>query len=540
MLVYADRERTIAPAEQFAAIAASLAEEGREALMDAFVRAAELAQGLIDAEFNGRDDWKPTHRASLALLLDVARRLHRPCSAAFENPFAGLDLPATTQVRTAEGFAYYAVYPEAFLAAGERIKAKSVIGLRSIGAGLGALVAAACGADRLFSLRPVGEPFRRRVEIAQDLEEALLADAEGDFAVVDEGPGQSGSSFAAVAQWLIGHGVAAQRIVFVSSHGGDPGPAADPAIRAVWGAVARASVDFDALFLGPEAREPLASWFEDLTGPAVAPLRDISGGAWREGRPDAPPANAMQERRKFWLHARAGCFLLKFAGLGPNARNKLDRARALYAAGFAGEPLALRRGVLLERWLDGAPAAPLDGQDVARIGAYLGFRTERFSTPGAGASLAELAAMAEQNIGEALGQDAARAALAPFAAARLAALQSEVRPVLVDGRLHAWEWLRVDGHLLKTDALDHGDGHDLVGAQDIAWDVAGAAVEFDLDAGGVQRLVSAMPAHTRPSAQLVALMRVCYLGFQLGLWSFAAPQDERVAALLARYRALFL
>ena len=34
---------------------------------------------------------------------------------------------------------------------------------------------------------------------------------------------------------------------------------------------------------------------------------------------------------------------------------------------------------------------------------------------------------------------------------------------------------------MKTDALDHAFGHDLVGCQDIAWDLAGAAVEFDLD-----------------------------------------------------------
>jgi hypothetical protein len=143
--------------------------------------------------------------------------------------------------------------------------------------------------------------------------------------------------------------------------------------------------------------------------------------------------------------------------------------------------------------------------------------------------------MAEHTIGEGAGAELARTALAPFARGRLAALEREVRPVDVDGRLHLWEWLRVGDRLVKTDALDHAAGHDLVGPQDIAWDVAGAAVELGLDAG---RLVDAMPAATRPSAELVAFLRVAYLGFQLGLWTFAATQDRSAAACVDRYRAL--
>ena len=39
-----------------------------------------------------------------------------------------------------------------------------------------------------------------------------------------------------------------------------------------------------------------------------------------------------------------------------------------------------------------------------------------------------------------------------------------------------------DPTLLKTDALDHSEGHDLIGCQDIAWDVVGAATELELSA----------------------------------------------------------
>jgi hypothetical protein len=60
-----------------------------------------------------------------------------------------------------------------------------------------------------------------------------------------------------------------------------------------------------------------------------------------------------------------------------------------------------------------------------------------------------------------------------------------------DNRLHQWEWLiRDDGSILKTDAIDHCSAHDLVGCQDIAWDVAGAIVEFDFSASESEDLAS--------------------------------------------------
>ena len=45
-----------------------------------------------------------------------------------------------------------------------------------------------------------------------------------------------------------------------------------------------------------------------------------------------------------------------------------------------------------------------------------------------------------------------------------------------------------DGRLLKTDALDHHAGHDLIGCQDITWDIAGATVELDLSDSERNRL----------------------------------------------------
>jgi hypothetical protein len=41
-------------------------------------------------------------------------------------------------------------------------------------------------------------------------------------------------------------------------------------------------------------------------------------------------------------------------------------------------------------------------------------------------------------------------------------------------------WCGAGGRLLKSGALDHHAGHDLVGHQDIAWDIVGAVVELGL------------------------------------------------------------
>ncbi len=100
--------------------------------------------------------------------------------------------------------------------------------------------------------------------------------------------------------------------------------------------------------------------------------------------------------------------------------------------------------------------------------------------------MADLLAMARHNLGQA--GFPAEEMIAPWRG-REAELQALVEPIAIDGRLHPHEWI-VDGagRWLKTDALDHHAAHDLVGCQDAGWDVAGAAVEFGLDAAGLEDL----------------------------------------------------
>src|SRR5690348_17117096 len=57
------------------------------------------------------------------------------------------------------------------------------------------------------------------------------------------------------------------------------------------------------------------------------------------------------------------------------------------------------------------------------------------------------------------------------------------RPVIADGRMQPHEWLlSPQGRILKVDSGSHGDDHFFPGPTDIAWDLAGSIVEWQMDA----------------------------------------------------------
>jgi hypothetical protein len=571
MLVYGDASITESPNEKRARIVEAAREavamaggiERHGALVAAFIEAGELAQGIADAAFaeQGHDASTPAQDRAMALLMELAgivrlswqsgfRRI-APLSAKVIGQREAAPWSESICVKRPEGYAFYALYPEAYLEAAVALAPLGgkvqVIGIRSIGTGLAAMVATALGAPAPVTVRPVGHPFRRELALSPELAAALRAEPEARFAVVDEGPGLSGSSFGTVADFLEDQRVTPEHIHFFPSHIGDLGPQASPRHRARWAKAARHVVDFDMLVLG--ANNPahrLESWVADLVGAPEAPLDTLSGGAWRQrayGEDQRPPAHVQQERRKYLLRTATGSWLLRFAGLGREGGRKLDRARALFAAGFTPEVLGYRHGFLVERWIE--DARPLDFRAVDRgalvgfVGRYLGFRARAFPAgPEQGASLNRLFEMARANTAEALGE--ARARRLDRFAPDLPELERRVRRIETDNRLHAWEWLQcADGRLLKTDALDHHAAHDLVGCQDVAWDVAGAMVELDLSDAEAQTL-SAVIAHETGRAVdpgLLAVCRPCYLAFQTGYHALAADALVGCPDEAARLRA---
>lgn len=567
MLVYGDAKRIEDPREKAARIKAGLDRlsgwalpiQYRAALTELLVEAGELEQGLLDHDFEAAGEDRPSFvrtaasqlTRSLAEALVTAFRslplnLERIRSA-LQN-LLGLDLPGAVPVSVPEGFAIYGLYPETYFKATSEMGEGplAVIGIRSIGTALAAVVAAAAGEEAsLVSVRPVGHPFDRQLAVSRELESELLGKTR--YAVVDEGPGLSGSSFGCVADWLEERGVAPEAILFFPSHRGGLGPHACERHRRRWERSQRFVTEFEEVFTGPGSPWPLEEWVEDLTGPAEAPPEDLSAGRWRgELIPDRaawPAVDVQGERRKYLLPAGGRRWLLKFAGLGRHGREKLEMARALSTEGLIPPVAGLRHGFLVGPWLEGARPLPivpsLDRSALLdAVARYLAFRVSHFpAPPGArGASPEKLLEMAAFNAGRAL--ETGVGEVIEEWRSHLPEIDRLERPVLTDNKMHAWEWLvTVEGEILKADALDHHRSNDLVGPQDPAWDLAGAGVELDLDEEELDWLADAVARRTGTlRARLVQLgfYRFAYLAFQTGRHTFAA---EACAASASREAA---
>jgi len=586
MLVYGDLKHEEETAVKVERIRSGLAAVGdmppgieRHAEIAALLlEAGELEQGLLDdqLELLGRERPTPLAQAAAAVTGGIAEALLWSFRFAGQVPawegrraappplvgvgsaqrglrrLASARMPGEIEVVAPEGYAFYGLYPEAYMRSAAHLREEwagvlRVIGIRSIGTSLAAVVAAAGRGEASASVRPGGHPFARTLSIGVRMTGKLLAaaDATGPrrplFAVVDEGPGLSGSSFGALADWLEENGVAPDQIVFFPSHRGPLGPHASERHRRRWETARKYVVEFDELFLGPGSSWPLERWVEDLTGPAEAPLEDLGAGRWRERlflkKNGRPPAHLQQERRKYLLKAGGRTWLLKFAGLGHYGREKLELASELEKGGFTPPVAGLRHGFLVSPWLEGARPLPLvpdlDREALLeRVARYISFRARKLSASRPGASPEKLLEMAVFNAEQGIGKDAAEA-LGAWRE-RLPELSSLARPVLTDNRMHAWEWLVTpDGKIWKTDALDHHASNDLVGAQDPAWDLAGAIVELELSDGERGRLLDQVERSRRiktPPDQLRFYLQA-YLAFQLGYYTLAA---EAVAGVDAK------
>src|SRR5215217_4658376 len=191
MLVYGDASRTERLGEKRASILAALAAvepmapgiERHAALVAAFIASSELVQGLADAAFeeHGADRGSEAERsgmtalAALAAMIDASWR-HGVAAPAVPwpalEPLGGLDGAMTLRTNEAEGYAFYALYPESYLEAARRSglgPRTAVIGIRSIGTGLAALVAAVLRTPLPVTVRPVGHPYRRELRIGGPL-----------------------------------------------------------------------------------------------------------------------------------------------------------------------------------------------------------------------------------------------------------------------------------------------------------------------------------------------------------------------------------
>lgn len=478
----------------------------REALLSLVIRSGEIESALEDLEH---------------VSTTVARSLTDAAAAVFVDASGGppdfgllarqLDLPAELELRRAEGYAYYALDPKDYssLAGDMKISASrvGVLGIRSIGTSLSAVVTAQlrCRGFRAHraTVRPKGHPWDRRAELNSHARAVVDEARDGAFLVVDEGPGLSGSSFLAVGEALVEHGVAPERIHFICSRRPDPARLVANNAEARWNR-------FNSLFTSPRLQRPTEL--------------DLCAGRWRdfsrERRERLPPSWKERERSKYL--SSEDVTLRRFVGYPPYGEGAAARAEILALAGFSPRVLDYSNGFLRQRWESGR-YFPIQGiRPVERIAEYLAFRARAF--PGRAAS-DDLEDALRTNVAEAIGQE----------------LPSDLRldvvaPTVCDGTLAPHEWLLGDdGHILKTDSSDHGDDHLFPGPCDSAWDLAGAVVEWGFDASERERLLSSYRRLTGDdaSARLPAY-EVAYSAFRVGCMRMAKINaDPRESKLLA-------
>ena len=490
-------------------------------LPEALLRCGELECGLADLESPLTTFAAATTDALAEMLLGGTV----PLSPLVER-MERMQPPEHITVSPSEGFAYYALHPLQYaeLAGTVPVSAAgtAVVGIRTIGTTLSAVVAAALRrrglpADRI-TVRPEGHPFDRRTAFTPPQRRWIAAQRarRAQFLVVDEGPGLSGSSFLSVGDALLQQGVPRASIAFLCAAQPDPARLRAPDAAPRW-------QQFRSFAVRPH--------------PASTPdaAVDVGGGLWRRHLFDVscnwPSSWITMERAKFI--SADGTRLFKFEGLGHFGRKVGERARTLAEAGFSPAGDDAGSGFISYHKQNGFPASRADlcPALLDRLAAYCAFRAA--ALPGPPCSQ-DLAAMAAWNLHEEFGVPCEPAS---------AGLEIKL-PVIPDGRMQPHEWLLTGRAILKTDGASHGDDHFYPGPADIAWDLAGAIVEWDMGPDAAQYLLrryvrlSGDRVHSRLPAWLQA-----YTAFRLGYCKMAAealsgtPEEERLLRDYRRYRA---
>jgi hypothetical protein len=521
MIVYRDGRQDVSGPALLAELVYRVREVTRKSssdpdlLLDALLRSGELECALADAGFEAAGTL--THITDTLARALLARSTPDINVAALER----IVPPATLSISPAEGFAYYALHPLQYADLLERTVAAerevAVIGIRSIGTTLSAVVCAAANtlgrnAARI-TVRPGGHPFHRQLSFAAGERQWIAERRDALFCVVDEGPGLSGSSFLAVADAFVGIGIARKQIVLLCSHEPDVASLIAQQAATRWAALRHVWVS------GP------------LPLPADAG-RDLSAGKWREllgGDRGLWPSSWIQNERLKFLSAD-GKSMLKFAGYGRFGEAVLRRAEAVARGGFGPSVERAEHGFHRYEFVRGE-RPKLTDDFVRHLARYCAFRAEVLGT--SYANTPELNRMMRYNIATELQVELA------------SDMQLDIaRPVIADGRMLPQEWLcSPDGHAWKIDSDTHGDDHFFPGPCDIAWDLAGAIVEWGLDDGASDVLLREYERRSGDDAgRRLEPWLLAYVAFRTAYTRMAADamrgtdEEPRLSRDYRRYR----
>ena len=521
--IFRDGKRTVSGSELLGDLQRRIAQAGDSStLLDALIEAGELEAALADAGSKSAESAaRVTDCLASAVIQGDSRAVPEAASYAGE-----IGPPDSLTVAPPEGFTYYALHPSDFarLAATLDSQRYAVIGIRSIGTTLSAVVLATLAARskhaQRITVRPTGHPYSRQTEFTPAQVRWINENRGAQFLVVDEGPGRSGSTFLSVAEALIREGVPRQAITILGSREPDLSSlCADNAVNR-WR-------EFQFLATRPSVNQR----FADCTY--------VGGGDWRQylmpsGEP-WPASWTQMERLKFispdWR------MLYKFEGMGPIGAEVRDRAFQLAGAGFGPPVTDAGGGFLAYELVTGTRprVAEVTTSMLQRIAEYCSFRYAEFGVPPSSQE-AQLREMLEFNVAQEFGIQLT--------------LPTDSfctkRPVISDGRMNPHEWILNDSaQLIKTDGVDHGDNHFFPGPCDIAWDLAGAAIEWQLGSEASGFVVEQFKRRSGVDvSRQLALYKLAYSVFRLGFCKMAistvkgTPEEQLVSDAYEHYRTI--
>ncbi|MCU7495061.1 MAG: hypothetical protein HF314_03920 [Ignavibacteria bacterium] len=441
-----------------------------------------------------------------------------------------------------EGYAFYSLYPEMYLRSVEKFCREfhptevTVIGIRSIGTSLSALVSARMEetgpvAVHSFTVRPRGFYFDRKIVLDTFMEEELKKFNKGFYLIVDEGPGLSGTSFTSVAEKLTGLGISDEKIIFFPGHRNDGDSFVSEKARSVWKKHRQFTSEFEEVIS-----------VKNLFPGFIKEVKDVSAGMWRDvlfkNHEEFPPVYPNFEQRKYL--SQDNKYLIKFAGLGRYGRDLYERGKVLWEAGFSPEVLALENGFILSRFSEEKPLAAHDVNRALldRAASYISFLGKTFQAE-SGRNFNEIEEMIQVNLLKGMGEEWAE---------RFSNISSSFKPLFsthataVDGRMLPCEWLYSNGAYLKTDSVQHHKDHFFPGCQDVAYDIAGFLTEFSLGKEEKQYFVKSYIKQSgdKEIEARLPFYYIFYNAFRLGMTLFSAqmsmePEKRKFNFLSGKY-----
>jgi len=502
------------PTDNSLAISALMrAGEFESALADANCRAQSPAQQLTDILASAF----LSETAALGGVGNLVNRISR------------LELPDLVSVSPPEGFAYYALHPQDYARIIERAATENdsvlVVGIRTIGTTLSAIVRAALRqrgtTSERMTVRPTGHPYDRVADFSPDEVQNIRewTARTADVLVVDEGPGRSGSSFLSVAEALIRAGVPESQITLLGSRQADESQLCAQNARVRWNR-------FRFIW-------PVPSVYTRFSDHIY-----LAGGRWREvlfqDQSLWPACWPQMERLKFLSPDRRSLF--KFEGFGHLGAEVLSRAEVLAEKGFGCAAESAGDGMICYPIIRGHSlrADDVSTELLEHLARYCAFRAAelRMVNPPSSQLPAMLGFNALHEFGMEIGGEMDEL--------------STGAPVLTDGRMQPHEWIRgTDGQIVKLDPYTHGDDHFFPGPTDIAWDLAGATVEWNLDDHAAGFFLSEFRRISGlDRSKVVGVYSLAYTVFRVAYWKMAlstvasSPEEQRVFGAYEYYRAL--